>query len=62
VIEDPVLIVQTQEQPHTDGLQPEDHEEEPDRRQQQLTHHPDTGVTTNIRDKSRERPTITNKL
>lgn len=42
VIEDSVLIVQTQEQPHTDGLQPEDHEEEPDRREQQLTHHPET--------------------
>lgn len=42
VIEDSVLIVQTQEEPHADGLQPEDHKEEPDRREQQLTHHPET--------------------
>lgn len=41
VIENPVLIIQTQEEPNTDALQPEDHEEKPDAGQKQLTHHPD---------------------
>lgn len=41
VIESSVLIEETEEQPHADGLHPKHHEQQPDRGQQQLTHHPD---------------------
>lgn len=41
MIESSVLIEETEEQPHADGLHPENYKQQPDWWQKQLTHHPD---------------------
>lgn len=41
MIKSSVLIKETEEEPHADRLHPENHKQQPDRRQQQLTDHPD---------------------
>lgn len=40
MIEGSILIKQTEEKPHADGLHPEHNEQQPHRGQQELTHHP----------------------